>query len=406
MTASLATMAANKGDPLRLPIFDCPILVVDDTEFNRVLIGALLREAGYADVSFAKDGVEALRMVAERIPDLLILDIMMPHMDGFEVCARLRADGAYADLPVLVQTALSSNDDRNRAFASGTTDLIAKPIDRAELLARVRIHLENRLLLRSLRAYSDRVEGELAMARGMYEHLLPSDAMRTTIGTQAGLRLEGLTLLSSEMGGDLWGVLPVAPPRVGLFLLDLPERGVAAALNAFRLHTLIHELAGLTGDPGAFLTALNERAAGLLDPGAGASVLYGVVDTQRDAFVYAAAAATGPLLTMPMTGMRLAGNGDGPALGAAPHTRYETRRLPFPAGSALVLHSATAEAALRQRGGIDDPEPLSSLVSDALASGGDAFAVVREAIVAASGAASGAAAADDVSVVWIDRLGG
>ncbi len=81
----------------RAAILDCPILVVDDTAFNRTLIGAFLAEAGFRNVFFAKDGLEALEKIAERPPDLLILDIMMPGMDGFEVCRRLRADPEHAD---------------------------------------------------------------------------------------------------------------------------------------------------------------------------------------------------------------------------------------------------------------------------------------------------------------------
>ncbi|NUB13794.1 response regulator [Azospirillum brasilense] len=387
----------------------CRILVVDDTDFNRTLIGALLGEAGFQNVVYAKDGFDALAQIAAEAPDLLILDIMMPGMDGFEVCRRLRADHAYADLPVLVQTALSSSDDRNRAFAAGTTDLISKPLDRTELVARVRIHLQNRVLIRDLQTYRARVEGELAMARSMYDHLLPSAALCASLTDSAGVTLRSHTALSSDLGGDLWGVLPLAGGRFGLFLLDMAGRGVSAALNAFRMHTLIHELAPHLGErPGAFLTELNERAVCLLELGQHATVIYGVVDGAAERFTYAAAAAAPPVLIPPAPitpdGAPLVfGEGVGQPVGGAAGTRYAARSRAFPPKSGLVLPSPPCPET--PGGGQSGRRALlqSAAVRNAMAdgSGGDAFTAVTKALAAAQGDVP----LDDHTLVWIG-LGG
>lgn len=387
----------------------CRILVVDDTDFNRTLIGALLTEAGFQNVAYAKDGFDALAQIAAEAPDLLILDIMMPGMDGFEVCRRLRADHAYADLPVLVQTALSSSDDRNRAFAAGTTDLISKPLDRTELVARVRIHLQNRVLIRDLQTYRARVEGELAMARSMYDHLLPSAALCAALTDGAGVTLRSHTALSSDLGGDLWGVLPLAGGRFGLFLLDMAGRGVSAALDAFRMHTLIHELAPHLGErPGAFLSELNERAVCLLELGQHATVIYGVVDGAAERFTYAAAAAAPPVLIPPAPitpdGTPLVfGEGVGQPVGVAAGTRYEERSLPFPPKSVLILHSTAVLETLGGRDGGLAALLQSAAVRNAMAdgSGGDAFTAVTKALAAAQGDVP----LDDHTLVWIG-LGG
>ncbi len=390
----------------RPAITDCHILVVDDTDFNRTLIGALLNEAGFHDVGYAKDGFEALERIAARAPDLLILDIMMPGMDGFEVCRRLRADHAYADLPVLVQTALSSSDDRNKAFAAGTTDLISKPLDRTELLARVRIHLENRVLIRDLQAYRARVEGELAMARSMYDHLLPSAALRASLKDSAGVELRSHTILSSDMGGDIWGVLPLGAGRFGVFLLDMAGRGVSAALNAFRMHTLIHELAPALGDrPAEFLAELNDRAVRLLELGQHATVIYGVVDGAAGHFTYAAAAAASPLVIPPGGAPLLIGDAAGLPVGVATNTRYDGHTLPFPDGAVLALHSNAVLDTLEARdagagNGGGAPNRLGGLIGKAMAeAGGDAFAAVTGALTTALGDAP----EDDHTLVWIER---
>ncbi|WP_188261780.1 fused response regulator/phosphatase [Azospirillum tabaci] len=389
----------------------CRILVVDDTDFNRTLIGALLGEAGFQNVAYAKDGFDALAQIAADAPDLLILDIMMPGMDGFEVCRRLRADHAYADLPVLVQTALSSSDDRNRAFAAGTTDLISKPLDRTELVARVRIHLQNRVLIRDLQTYRARVEGELAMARSMYDHLLPSPALCAALTDSAGVTLRSHTALSFDLGGDLWGVLPLAGGRFGLFLLDMAGRGVSAALNAFRMHTLIHELAPHLGErPGAFLTELNERAVCLLELGQHATVIYGVVDGAAERFTYAAAAAAPPILIRPApippdNAALVFGEGAGQPVGVAAGTRYEERSLPFPPDSALVLHSTAVLETLGGRSGGFAALLQSAAVQNALADGDDGGGGAFAAVTAALAAAQGDVPLDDHTLVWIGRGG-
>ncbi|NYZ14789.1 response regulator [Azospirillum sp. RWY-5-1] len=317
----------------------CHILVVDDTEFNRTLIGALLGEAGFNDLAFARDGFDALEQIARRTPDLVILDIMMPGMDGFEVCRRLRADHAYADLPVLVQTALSSTEDRNKAFAVGTTDLIAKPIDRMELLARVRIHLENRVLIRDLRHYRMRVEAEFAIAASMYDHLLPSAAALERLRRHSGLRVCCHARLAADLGGSLWGALPLDGGRLGVYLVETPGRGVPAALAAFRMHTLIHELAGMAGTPATFLAELNRRAADLPDADGVTGLLYGVVDPAARSFSYVSAAGTSPLVVTAGGGLLLFGDGGGAPVGRGDGGARPDHRLPFPEGATLVLPS-------------------------------------------------------------------
>jgi sigma-B regulation protein RsbU (phosphoserine phosphatase) len=167
-------------EPRQIGIFDCLILVVDDTEFNRTLITAMLHQAGFRRIEHAVDGIDALKKIGDELPDLVILDIVMPGLDGFEVCRHLRADPRFSDLPVLVQTALSNTEDRNKAFQLGTTDLITKPIDRNELLARVRIHLENRVLIQDLQLYRARLESELGMAREMYNQSRGRSSSRDT----------------------------------------------------------------------------------------------------------------------------------------------------------------------------------------------------------------------------------
>ena len=121
------------------------MLVVDDDERSRRLLRDLLAVHGYQVVE-AVDGEDALRQVAAAPPDAILLDVMMPKLDGIETCRRLQADERTAPIPVLLITALCDQADRLRGIASGATDFITKPVDTAEILLRVRNALRTKQL--------------------------------------------------------------------------------------------------------------------------------------------------------------------------------------------------------------------------------------------------------------------
>jgi signal transduction histidine kinase len=237
------------------------ILVVDDEPRNRVLLDAILAPEGYTTVE-AASGEACLRALDARPVDLVLLDVMMPGIDGVETCRRLRADPRWAELPVVFVTAYSDRDARVRAKDAGGDDFLTKPVDESELLARVR----NLLRLKALRDLRERQRDDLAreLARRVDE-LVRADRLATlgTLASAVGHELNNLatSFLLGLDALDRAAVDGAPPPPDALAALRRAYAGVT--LHASQLLSL--------GRPGA------DRAA-LVDLG---PTLDGVLDTLR-----------------------------------------------------------------------------------------------------------------------------
>jgi two-component system alkaline phosphatase synthesis response regulator PhoP len=138
----------NNND--RVPV----ILVVDDNQQNLELLQVYLEDVDCRSIP-AHDGPEALEIIAKEPPDLILLDVMMPKMSGFEVCRRIKNDPKTSDIPVIMVTALNEFGDIERAIDSGTDDFLSKPVNRLELLTRIKTMLK-------LKHLSDKLERTLA----------------------------------------------------------------------------------------------------------------------------------------------------------------------------------------------------------------------------------------------------
>jgi CheY-like chemotaxis protein len=137
------------------------ILLVDDSLGNLRLLSQILTRAGYA-VRSASDGVEALAASTSSPPDLILLDIMMPGMSGYEVCERLKAEQRTRDIPIIFISALSATENKIKAFSAGGVDYITKPFQSGEVVARVATHLTLRELQSQLEAVNRELEARNA----------------------------------------------------------------------------------------------------------------------------------------------------------------------------------------------------------------------------------------------------
>lgn len=141
------------------------ILVVDDEERNLRLLSAILNNYGYV-IETAKNGLEALEKTRVFLPDLVLLDIMMPGMDGYETCAGLKNDPLTGHIPVVMVTALEDRESRLRGLESGANDFLAKPIDSTELMVRLRNLLKVKKFEDLLKHHNERLESEVKHRTG------------------------------------------------------------------------------------------------------------------------------------------------------------------------------------------------------------------------------------------------
>jgi len=200
------------------------VLVADDTPDNVMLVQNLLSGEGY-EIIAAHDGAEALRKTRETLPDVVLLDIRMPYLDGFEVCRRLKADPATADIPVLLLTAWSEPDQRVKGLQLGAEDYLAKPFDCRELLARVHRRLRSKQAADESRAAQQAIRRtfELYASRKVVERLLADPSQ---------VRLGGVQQPVTILLADLRGYTAVAETLPPAQLVDVLNGHLTVAAQA------------------------------------------------------------------------------------------------------------------------------------------------------------------------------
>lgn len=317
------------------------ILIVDDVPVLRMLIQTCLKKAGYTNLYQAENGDQALEILHEIKPDLMILDIVMPGTDGFEVCRQIRQDERYAEMPILIQTGMEANQERAQVFEVGANDLISKPINVYELVARVKLQLQNQHLQRKERAYQARMESELRAARTVQESLLPDPDCVQKVQDGLNVTIQHHWQASSELGGDLWGVNPLGDHYLGFYIVDFSGHGVASALNTFRLHTLINGREMNWMDPKACVAEVNNHLAQVLSAEQFATLFWGVIDLEKDTLTYSAAAAPPVLVGLNQQDESSIHFLDtsGLPVGVLDGYQYDNVEIPFPKGSFIFLYS-------------------------------------------------------------------
>lgn len=326
------------SDELASNIVNAHILIVDDQRFMRDLIRMGLETAGYHNFSYASDGQEALDKAAETAPDLVILDLVMSGMDGYQFCRVFRTIDQFVDTPVLVQSSVEGGYSRAQVFAVGASDVVSKPIEIVEFLSRVCTHLERHYLVKKLRDYYRRMEHEVEAMQEMQMSLLPDVESLSNLTNAAGITIDASYQASDRLGGDLWGAHRLDDDRFGFYLVDFSGRGAASSVNTFRLQTFIDSGAFDWSNPAAALASANKYLSGILNTGTFATVFYGIIDTVAYQLKWSAAGCPPPILVR-RDGSRKELESAGLPLGISAETVYACNNVPFGPGNRLFSYS-------------------------------------------------------------------
>jgi sigma-B regulation protein RsbU (phosphoserine phosphatase) len=309
---------------------DCRVLIVDDVTANVDILVQALRDD--YKLSVALGGQQALDAVHRTPPDLVLLDIVMPDIDGYEICRRLRAADVTRDLPIMFLSSLEDVKHKARGFELGGNDYLTKPFEVLEVKARVRS------LLRA-KAYADAVkaaaERDLRIAREIQMGLLPANVSAQIEGT--GLEVHAILEPALQVGGDLFEVLRLTRDRVLVAVGDVSGKGIPAALFMAVTMTLLRSMARQGYAPEEILRRLNDELLEQNPRGMFVTLQCMLFDLATRSVTCASAGHHAAVLVAPGQPPRLVFTQSSRVLGLMPAGEIVSETLALQPGETLVL---------------------------------------------------------------------
>src|SRR5271169_5783916 len=308
------------------------ILIVDDTPINIGVISGALKDSFATKV--ATSGEKALAIAAgKEKPDLILLDIMMPEMDGYEVCRRLKADPDTRDIPVIFLTSQTEAEDETKGFEVGAVDYIHKPFSAAVVKARVRTHLMLREAHAQIAQQLVEINTELEMARQIQLSILPSSTP-----TIKGMDIVARYIPMTSVAGDFYDFIVVDETHVGILIADVSGHGLPAALIASMLQVALTAQARHASEPAKVLAGLNLALCGKFQHNF-VTAAYVFVDLEKNVMSYAGAGHPPMLLWRKSAGGASQLLENGLVMGQFEEATYDSLEVPIEAGDRFVLYT-------------------------------------------------------------------
>ena len=308
------------------------VLVVDDAPANIQVVNSILKDT--YKVRVATNGAKALELAnVTPAPDLILLDVMMPEMDGYEVCTRLKAAPETRDIPVIFLTGQTEIEDETRGFEVGAVDYIHKPFSPAVVKARVNTHLVLRGIRQQLALQLIALKSELETARQIQLSILPRELPRIE-----GLDIAARYIPMTSVAGDFYDFIIVDEKRIGILVADVSGHGMPAALISSMLKIALASQSPSACDPALVLSGLNQALYGKF-AGHYVTAAYVLVDVEKQSICYAGAGHP-PLILRDQAARNtheIVENGF--FLGFFPNATYSAVEIPFRDGDWGVLYT-------------------------------------------------------------------
>jgi phosphoserine phosphatase RsbU/P len=340
------------------------VLIVDDVKTNIDILVQALRDE--YKLSVALDGAAALLSVEKNPPDLVLLDIVMPGLDGYEVCRRLRAQESTRELPIMFLSALEEVTDKTRGFEVGGNDYLTKPFEVLEVKARVRSLLKAKLYADAVREAMAR---DLRIAREIQMGFLPTDLAAATRGT--GLDVYAIIEPAREVGGDLYEVLRASDDRIVVALGDVSGKGITAGLFMAVAVTVLRTLARQLAEPDEILRRLNDELLEQNPRGMFVTMQCLVFDLAQGRVSCAGAGHHQLVILSPGRPPRFACPSSGRPAGLMAFNPVERETLPLEPGDTFVLFSDGVSEAMNTAEDFYGEERLLTALTGAGASAAD-----------------------------------
>jgi len=373
------------------------ILVVDDNPANLRLLSQILGERGH-HVRAVTSGLRALESVRMDPPDIVLLDIRMPGMDGYEVCEQLKATPESANLPILFISALDEIQDKVRAFSAGGQDYITKPFQLEEVIARVETHLALHALQQHLEEANRRLERELLLAAKVQASFMPGK-----LPELPGWDLSVSLLPAKLTSGDFYDAVLLPGGALAILIADVVDKGVGAALYmAMSIALLRAAIAEFPDQPATVCKAVSRQLHEYAGGGQFVTVFLGVLEPGSGLLVYSNAGHNPPLLlssTAPEAPLLL--KNTGMALGVLEDSTWQSGRVQIERGDALILYSDGITEAEDEK---HEFYQMQRLMEVARKNAGRPAAAIRDAILGSvQQFMGGAEQSDDIALLVVVR---
>ena len=308
------------------------ILLVDDAPANIQVVNSILKDI--YKIRIATNGAKALELAnATPPPDLILLDVMMPEMDGYEVCTRLKRDSQTRDIPVIFLTGQTEIEDETKGFEVGAVDYIHKPFSPAVVKARVQTHLVLRGIREQLALQLQTIQKELETARQIQLSILPAEVPKLE-----GLDIAARYIPMTSVAGDFYDFIMVDEKHLGILIADVSGHGMPAALIASMLKIALAAQVPHAADPAQVLSGLNQALCGKFQHHY-VTAAYLFVDIAKGTLTYAGAGHPPMLMWSPSsTGVRGVEE-NGLFLGKFPWATYSSLELPLSADDWCLLYT-------------------------------------------------------------------
>lgn len=383
------------------------LLVVDDNEDNRYTLARRLKREGYANVATADDGTQALAILKERHVDLMLLDIMMPRMDGYQVLEHIKADPGLRDIPVIMISALEEIESVIRCVELGAEDYLPKPFNATLLRARVGASLEKKRLRDEVRSSLARLEQELEAARALQLGMLPAGP--PAISPEQPLQVHGFMDPAREVGGDLYDFF-YAPDGTFCFLIgDVSGKGAGAAMFMARTRSLarmavielLPRLEEGERTPAHIAEALNRELGQDNRQRMFVTLFLGFLNARNGALTYVNAGHPLPFVLRADGRLeKLDGKPQAPVAVRA-GTRYENHTACLDAGDTLFAYTDGVIEAASESGELYRAQRLEATLRESADASPDR--IVQEVRSDVDGFVAGAQKADDVTMLAVRR---